>query len=78
VDLTLSSSDNYAVDDDNSAAGCYVVNDDLYAWLDNGSDNDIFEGGTPADGGTIVPLVVDLPAETRGRGCDHPDRQRRE
>jgi len=65
VDLTLSSSDNYAVDDDNSAAGCYVVNDDLYAWLDNGSDNDIFEGGTPADGGTIVPLVVDLPAETR-------------
>jgi hypothetical protein len=49
----------------NTAAGVYVVNDDLYAWLDNGSDNDIFEGGLPADGGTLVPLVLDLPEEVR-------------
>jgi len=49
----------------NTAAGVYVVNDDAYAWLDNGSDNDIFEGGLPADGGTLVPLVLDLPEEVR-------------
>jgi hypothetical protein len=66
VDVTLTGgSSDYAIDDDNSAAGCYVENDDLYAWLDNGSDNDVFEGGAPADGGTIVPLVLDLPAEER-------------
>ena len=66
VDVTLTGgSSDYAIDDDNSAAGCYVENDDLYAWLDNGSDNNIFEGGDPADGGTLVPLVLDLPDEER-------------
>ena len=49
----------------NSAAGVYVVNDDAYAWLGNGSDNDIFEGGSTADGGTLIPLVLDLPEEVR-------------
>jgi hypothetical protein len=50
-----------------SVAGCYVTNDDLYAWLDNGSDNDVLmgDGGDYTQGTSLVPLVLDLPAEQR-------------
>ena len=55
VDIDLTTGDGYTVEPTASAAGCYVTNhDDLYAWLDNGSDNDVFEGGSPSDGGTLV------------------------
>jgi hypothetical protein len=65
VDITLTGgSSDYAIDDDNSAAGCYVVNDDLYAWLDNGSDNEILDGSSNGET-SLVPLVLDLPSEER-------------
>jgi hypothetical protein len=74
VDLTLSAAsglEQYTLasaspgSPEETAAGCYVTNDDLYAWLGNGSDNNIIQGGSPSDGGTLVPLVLDLPEEVR-------------
>lgn len=64
VDITLTPGDGYTLGS-KSAAGCYVTSDDLYAWLDNGSNNDVFEGGSPSDGGTLIPLVLDVPEEQR-------------
>lgn len=68
LDITLGASggaEPYTVNPTASAAGCYIESDDLYAWLDDGSDNDVFEGGDPSDGGSLVPLTLELPEEER-------------